>query len=86
MPTSIPPHGCITRGLSVEIGGFLELIRDQINLPKGNADLEDVLLRRTQLKTNYEAGFSFGFRYRFGSVLNNVVNPRFGGIGNRDRF
>lgn len=76
----------ITRGLSVEVGGSFELIRDQINLPKGDADLEEVLLRRRQLETNYEAGLSFGFRYRFGSVLNNVVNPRFGGIGNRDRF
>lgn len=76
----------ITRGLSVEIGGFLEIIHDQINLPKGDADLDDVLLRRRQLETNYEAGISFGFRYRFGSLLNNVVNPRFGGIGNRDRF
>ena len=76
----------ITKGLSVGIGGFLELVHDQINLPKGNANLEDVLLRRRQLETNYEAGISFGFRYRFGSVLNNVVNPRFGGIGNRDRF
>ena len=76
----------ITQGLSVEIGGSLELIHDQINLRKGDADLEEVLLRRRQLETNYEAGFSFGFRYRFGSVLNNVVNTRFGGIGNRDRF
>lgn len=76
----------ITRGLSVEIGGFLELIHDQINLPKGGANLEEVLLRRRQLETNYEAGLSFGFRYRFGSLLNNVVNTRFGGIGNRDRF
>ena len=76
----------ITRGLSVEIGGFLEFIHDQINLPKGGADLEEVLLRRRQLETNYEAGLSFGFRYRFGSLLNNVVNTRFGGVGNRDRF
>ncbi|HBZ38525.1 MAG TPA: hypothetical protein DEO59_08595 [Balneola sp.] len=76
----------ITKGLSVGIGGFFELIHDQINLPKGSADLEDVLLRRRQLETNFEAGIGFGFRYRFGSVLNNVVNPRFGGIGNRDRF
>ena len=76
----------IMRGLSVEIGGFLELIHDQINLPKGGANLEEVLLRRRQLETNYEAGLSFGFRYRFGSLLNNVVNTRFGGIGNRDRF
>jgi hypothetical protein len=76
----------VTRGLSVEIGGFLELIHDQINLPRGSADLEEVLLRRRQLETNYEAGISFGLRYRFGSLLNNVVNTRFDGIGNRDSF
>ena len=76
----------ITRGLSVEVGGFLELIQDQINLPKGSADLEEILLRRRQLETNYATGVTFGFRYRFGSLLNNVVNTRFGGIGNRDRF
>ncbi|MBO6575954.1 MAG: hypothetical protein JJ896_10110 [Rhodothermales bacterium] len=76
----------ITRGLSVEVGGSLEFIHDQINLPKGDADLEEVLLRRRELETNYEAGLSFGFRYRFGSIYNNVVNTRFGGIGNRDRF
>ena len=64
----------VTKGLSVGIGGSLELIHDQINLPKGDAE------------TNYEAGFSFGLRYRFGSVFNNVVNTRFGGVGNRDRF
>ena len=76
----------ITQGLSIEIGGSLELIHNQLNLPKGDADLEEVLLRRRQLETNYEAGLSFGFRYRFGSIFNNVVNPRFGGIGSRDRF
>ena len=76
----------ITKGLSVEVGGFLELIHDQINIPKGSANLEEVLLRRRQLETNYQAGLSFGFRYRFGSLLNNVVNTRFSAIGNRDRF
>lgn len=76
----------VTQGLSVEIGGSLELIHNQLNLRKGDADLEEVLLRRRQLETNYEAGLSFGFRYRFGSIFNNVVNSRFGGIGNRDRF
>lgn len=76
----------VAKGLSVGIGGSLELIHDQINLPKGDADLEEVLLRRRQLETNYEAGFSFGLRYRFGSVFNNIVNTRFSGVGNRDRF
>ncbi|MEM7416484.1 MAG: hypothetical protein AAF389_13350 [Gemmatimonadota bacterium] len=76
----------VTQGLSIEVGGSLELIHNQLNLPKGDADLEEILLRRRQLETNYEAGLSFGFRYRFGSIFNNVVNTRFGGVGNRDRF
>ena len=76
----------ITQGLSIRIGGQFEFIHDQLNLPKGDADLEEVLLRRRQLETDYQAGISFGFRYRFGSIFNNVVNTRFGGIGNRDRF
>jgi hypothetical protein len=42
----------ITQGLSIEIGGELELIHNQLNLAKGDADLEEVLLRRRQLETN----------------------------------
>ena len=76
----------VMKGLSIEIGGSFERIRNQINLPKGDVDLEELLLRRRQIETNFEAGISFGFRYRFGSIYNNVVNPRFGGIGSRDRF
>ncbi len=76
----------VAQGLSIEIGGSLALVHNQLNLPKGDADLEEVLLRRRQLETNYEAGLSFGLRYRFGSIFNNVVNTRFGGVGNRDRF
>jgi hypothetical protein len=76
----------ITQGLSVEVGGSYERIQDQINLAKGGADLQEVLLRRRQLATAYEAGVRFGFRYRFGSTLNNVVNTRMNGVGNRDQF
>lgn len=76
----------ITQGLSIELGGNVAFIHNQLNLPRGDADLEEVLLRRRQLETNYQAGLSFGFRYRFGSIYNNVVNPRFGGGGGQDRF
>lgn len=76
----------ITQGLSVEVGGNVAFIHNQLNLPKGDADLEEVLLRRRLLETNYEAGLSFGFRYRFGSIFNNVVNPRLSGLGSQDRF
>ena len=76
----------VAQGLSIRIGGQFEFIHNQLNLPKGDAGLEEVLLRRRQLETDFQAGISFGFRYRFGSIFNNVVNTRFGGIGNRDRF
>ncbi len=76
----------ITQGLSIELGGNMAFIYNQLNLPKGDADLEEVLLRRRLLETDYEAGFSVGFRYRFGSLFNNVVNPRLNGLGSQDRF
>jgi hypothetical protein len=76
----------LLQGLSVQLGGEIELVHNQINLPKGDADLEEVLLRQRQLETSYEAGVSFGFRYRFGSIYNNVVNPRFDGGRNQDQF
>ena len=76
----------ITQGLSIEAGGEVAFIHNQLNLPKGDADLEELLLRRRQLETNYRAELSFGLRYRFGSIYNNVVNTRFGGGGGQDRF
>lgn len=76
----------ITQGLSIELGGNLAFIYNQVNLPKGDADLEEVLLRRRLLETSYEAGLRVGFRYRFGSIFNNVVNPRLNGLGSQDRF
>ena len=75
----------VTQGLSIDVGGNVEFVHNQVNLPRGDADLEEVLLRRRQLETSYQAGVSFGFRYRFGSIFNNVVNPRLGGRG-QDRF
>ncbi|MEX2610039.1 MAG: hypothetical protein WEA24_08855 [Gemmatimonadota bacterium] len=76
----------VTQGLSIEVGGQFALIHNQLNLAKGDADLEEVLLRRRQLETNYRGGLNFGLRYRFGSIYNNVVNTRFGGGGGQDRF
>ncbi len=76
----------VTQGLSIDIGGQLALIHNQLNLSKGDADLEEVLLRRRQLETNYRGRLFFGLRYRFGSIYNNVVNTRFGGGGGQDHF
>lgn len=69
----------VFRGLSVDISGRYERIHDQLNLAKGEASLDEVLLRRKELATNYEYSLSVGLRYTFGSVFSNVVNPRFEG-------
>lgn len=68
----------ITGGLSFSVYTFGELLRDQIYLPKEKASLEDVLTRRRELESGYRFGTHFGINYRFGSKLNNFVNPRFG--------
>jgi hypothetical protein len=67
----------ITGGLSFYVFAFGGLTRDQIFLVKGNATPADVLARRRQLASGYYYYTSIGINYRFGSKLNNVVNPRF---------
>src|SRR5690242_4187167 len=67
----------ITEGLSVELSGRGSRIRDQIYLPKGGASEEDVLLQQRQLATSFEYRASVGLSYTFGSIFNDVVNPRF---------
>lgn len=67
----------IFKGLSLDINGRYERIHDQLALYKGEATLDEILLRRKELATNYEYSISVGLRYTFGSVYSNVVNPRF---------
>jgi hypothetical protein len=67
----------VFRGFEVSMYGGYSWIRDQIALRRAGGDQVDVLLRRRELLTgyNYEAGI--GLSYTFGSIFNNVVNPRF---------
>ena len=66
----------IIRGLSLRISGNFQLIRDQINLPQGEASIEDLLLRQRQISTNFQNRISLGLSYTFGSIFNNIVNTR----------
>lgn len=66
----------LVKGLSVRFSGRFEIIRDQINLPAGDASIEDVLLQQKQIATDFETGFSVGLSYTFGSAFNNVINTR----------
>jgi hypothetical protein len=67
----------VAGGLSVALNTSAELVRDQIYLPKGGATQQEVLTRRRQLASNYNFQTNIGINYRFGSKLNNFVNPRF---------
>lgn len=64
-------------GLSVNLGLYGGLTHDQIELPKEGATSEEVLTRQRQLQSGYTMYAYFGINYRFGSKLNNYVNPRF---------
>ena len=55
------------------------MLHDQIYLAKAGLTRQEVLLRQGQLATSYSAFLFAGLNYTFGSVLNNVVNPRFSG-------
>ena len=71
----------IVKGLAFQFSGRYAVIHDQLYLPKGDLTREEVLLRQTQLATGYQASVFAGLSYTFGSVFNNIVNPRFS-IGN----
>ena len=67
----------ITGGLSFNFYVYAELSRDQIYLLKEKADATVVLTRQRQIASAYNYFTQFGLSYRFGSKLNNFVNPRF---------
>ncbi|MFC2157060.1 hypothetical protein ACFLT9_04415 [Acidobacteriota bacterium] len=68
----------IYKGLSLDLEGRYEAVHDQLNLPLGEASLEEILLRQRELSSGYQFSFEIGLSLRFGSVFSNVVNPRFG--------
>ena len=69
------------KGLSIEFFGEASRRRDQLSLRRGDATNEEILVRQRELATGYEYEFSFGISYSFGSIFNNVVNPRFRNAG-----
>lgn len=66
------------KGFSTNALIVFNSIHDQLYLEKGALSIEEVLLRRKQLETRYSYFISIGFRYSFGSIFQNIVNPRFG--------
>ncbi|MEX1182086.1 MAG: hypothetical protein WEF86_02550 [Gemmatimonadota bacterium] len=72
------------RGFSLDLSGSYSRVHDQLYIPKGDADDEEVLLQRRELETNYRYDMRVGLRYTFGSVYNNIVNRRLNRGGGGD--
>lgn len=68
----------IFKGLALQISGGIAHINDQVNLKKGDISEADRLLELRELSTQYRIEGGIGLTYTFGSIYNNVVNPRFG--------
>jgi len=69
----------IIRGLALNVDGEFSWVRDQRFLPREDATDEEILTRQRALGTDYEYEVSVSISYTFGSIFNNVVNPRFNG-------
>ena len=67
----------IAKGLALNFWGYINLDRAQIHLPLNGATYEEIILRQKELESNYFYYLNFGLSYTFGSMKNNVVNPRF---------
>ncbi len=68
----------ILKGLSLRIGGAAARINDQLSLVRGEASEAEILLQLQELETSYNLEGELGLTYTFGSIYNNIVNPRFG--------
>ena len=68
----------VFKGLSFSINGGAGYINNRINLNKGELTEAERLLRLKQQASNYVVWGGGSLTYIFGSIYNNVVNPRFG--------
>jgi hypothetical protein len=69
----------VAKGLQVSFYGGASLIHDQLGLIKeAYLTNEAIILQRKELATQYQYYSQIGLTYTFGSIYNNVVNPRFG--------
>ncbi len=69
----------IARGLSLSLSSTYSRVHDRISVVAGDATDEEILLRRRLFQTDYSYSTSIGLRYSFGSIFNNIVNPRIDG-------
>ncbi len=76
----------VAKGLDLNLFGQYSRIRDQLSLPASGASRDEILRQLRELQTGYRYFMSLGLSYRFGSIFNNVVNPRFSSRGGGNNF
>jgi len=69
------------RGVNLDVQGNVARVKDQIYLSAAGLDPDEILIGQRQLGTDYEYGIELGLSFTFGSIFNNVVNPRLGDGG-----
>jgi hypothetical protein len=69
------------RGVNLDIQGNVARVKDQIYLSAAGLDPDEILIGQRELGTDYEYGIELGLSFTFGSIFNNVVNPRLGDGG-----
>ncbi len=67
----------LVRGLELDVYGGYRIVRSQLYLPKAGATPQEIIAQQRALATNYEYYSGFGLSFTFGSIYNNIVNPRF---------
>ncbi len=64
------------RGVNLDIQANVARIKDQIYLSAAGLDDNEILIGQRELGTDFEYGVEVGLSFTFGSIFNNVVNPR----------
>jgi hypothetical protein len=65
------------KGFSLSLYGNYDITDNQVNLASGDLSLEELLLAQKQAQSGYQYSLWTGLNYSFGSMYNDIVNPRF---------
>ena len=74
----------VAKGLFFNVTANASLINNQLSLSSQSLTPEQIILHQRESLSNYSYSLQVGIRYTFGSIFNNIVNPRYEGGVNID--
>lgn len=69
--------GRLFEGFSLSLQADYNILRDQLALPRGEASIEQILLRQREMATDFSFSGTVAISYTFGSQYTSIVNTRF---------